>query len=645
MLQSILFFAVSLIVGLTILARLRIFGHMAVPFLALLVGSVVSVVYLFILGTVVPVTTIGVTVELVFLAGVALVILSRDSMEVLVSVKHLVQKQFNIYDLMGVSGLVGLIGWLFTRALFIGENGEIIAGDRLVWVDWPLHIGMAANFAWGGNIPPQNPTFAGTPLIYPFFSDFLSGMLLSLGAPLNEAFSLPGFVLIVAFGLLYIFLGKDILYDTFSRGQKSDQRLVSVLAFTAVFICLFWGGLGFVYWTQEAMTSPTGWQQILIKPPREYTFWAEQNFWFFTFLYSEILPQRAFVFGLPMFFAILIFLKTGLDHTLKPNFFVAGILGGLLPFFHTHTFLSLWILMLTFFTITGVYVFRFNESYKRRYLEAAFLFFLPFGVLSLLQVPFFAGGRKLPFVFGWMKGEENFFVFWFKNTGFFLPLMLLGLIKGPFRPVVKAFGWASLSLFIVPNLFHFAPWGYDNLKMFTYWYLIGAWFVAWSLYFLSKKGILGKIVSAALLVSLVLSGLIEVSRIVETSRVQITLWSREDQEFAQKVKELTEPTGVFLTAAIHDHPVTALAGRKIVLGFPGNSWSWGIAGWDTRERDVKTMFRGGDEALALWKKYNIDYIIVSERERWFEPDLDEKFIENNSELVTTEGKYRLYKRK
>ena len=477
--------------------------------------------------------------------------------------------------------LVLLLVWLFGRALFFNQQRQLIAGDRLVWTDWPVHTGIAANFAWGNNFPPQNPFFSGIPLIYPFMADFLSGVLLALNVAYPLAFILPAIVLIASFFLLFIFLIRRL----FSESQVVNMTAKTKpyrLAILALLISLFWGGMGFVYWLKESFADETVLVERLISPPREYTFWHEKGLWFFTFLYSEILPQRAFLFGLPIFFLILILLKLGWDKGDKggeKHFLTAGLLSGLLPFFHTHTYISIVILSVSWVVVAGLIISIKQPKFRKRYLKAIFLYFLALGGMSLIQLPWFLSqNNQLPFEFGWMKGNENFFWFWFKNTGFFWPLAFLGFWKGKFSGFVKTLAVASWSLFLLPNLFRFAPWGYDNLKILTYWYLINSMLVITGLLWLWQKKLAGKIIAGLLFMSLIFSGLVEVARIIPTSRVQIGLWSDKDFQLAKSLRQKTEPKAIFLTATIHDHPVTAFAGRKIVIGFPGNMWSWGIVG-------------------------------------------------------------------
>ncbi len=534
-----------------------------------------------------------------------------------------------------------LIVWLFGRALFIDPQGNLVAGDRLVWTDWPLHIGMAASFAWGDNFPAQNPTFAGEPLRYPFFADFLTGVLWKLGLPLPTALALPAIVLVLAFFGIFVQLCREILAEV---GSFASEIKFEGFKFLPLILSLFWGGLGFVYYFQDLLKSG-GFITGNFFPIREYTFWQEKNLWFFTFLYSEILPQRAFIFGLPLFFLVLYLVKSGvvrLNEDGKRQIVLAGILAGVMPFFHTHSYLSLVFLAGAIGVIGAVRIVRGSKTDRKRFFQALFLFFLPLGVLSILQLPLFLDQfRGWPFEFGWMKGTDNFFWFWFKNTGFFIPLTLLG--QGKLGKSGKLIVGASWILFILPNLFHFAPWGYDNLKILTYWYLLSSIGATVALYQIKQIRLIGPVSAILIFLTLILSGIIEIARIVDTPKNQIGLWSKADQELAVEVKNKTEPRAVILAAAIHDHPVEALAGRRMVIGYPGNSWSWGLKDWDVRFQDVKTMFGGGEVAKNLWKKYGVDYIIISDRERYMDSQIAEEFIRQNGEEVIVKGNTKVYK--
>ncbi len=640
MLGTVFFFFVSLLVGKALLKFLRI--QLPAQRVSELVAGIVTLTLLFFfLGFVFPFTVslIGITLLIAgFISSFYIISMGTKNFlsfnVIFHRVRNIKVKEFILWILF-----ILLVIWLFGRALFFNVKGQLVAGDRLVWIDWPVHMGIAANFAYGSNFPPQNPTFTGIPLIYPFFADFLSGVLLALGASIPVAYALPGIVLTVSFFALFV----KLVEMTLPKSLKEFK----LLKFMPLFLSLFWGGLGWIFWLKEVFVNQTTLVENLVNPPREYTFWGEKGLWFFTFLYSEILPQRSFLFGLPLFLLVILLIKSGWEkwNTIgKRHVILAGVIAGSMPFFHTHTFLSVWFITLTAFGLGVLWNWLQKSKQQRQFFSAAFLFFVPFTAVTLVQLPLFLGQHHdLPIEFGWLKGQENFFWFWFKNTGVFLPLMLLGLVKGRFSRFARLLGWSSLILFILPNLFRFAPWGYDNLKMFTYWYLLGSIFVAGALGLIWNQGKAGKVLAVVFFVSLTLSGVVEMSRIIDTKRVQIGLWSSLEQNIALEIRKLTPPDSVFLTAAIHDHPVATLAGRKIVIGFPGNSWSWGIDGWNEREKDVHTMLQGSPGTGELLRKYHIDYVYLSDRERYFDKSANQVYFASIGELVLQKGDVKIYK--
>lgn len=642
------FFLICFLSGFALVNKLKLeFSSSNILLLSIVLGTTLVTLLLFLIAWVIPMTSVGLIVELSFIGGISLLSFGFLNLGKFISSLYVQFKHWSIRNKLAGLLLFTLVTWLFGRSLFYDAEGQMWAGDRLVWTDWPLHIAMASNFAWGQNVPPQNPTFTGIPLIYPFFADFLSGVLMSLGGSIPLAFAVPGIILTLCFFGLFIKFGTVLFTERKAYdGVKSPIQV----AIGALFISLFWGGLGWVYWLLEAFSSKSGVAYALLNVPREYTFWGEKGLWFFTFLYSEILPQRAFLFGLPLFFATLLLIQRGWQENLKKHLIVAGISAGLMPFFHTHSFLALWFMSVSFVGVGVLYVLfrriKVTQEKTKAKFQLVLAFFVPFAVLTLIQLSQFLGKTSaIRFQVGWMKESENFFWFWFKNTGFFIPLWWWGFFKGSFNKFTKIVGLASWSLFILPNLFLLAPWGYDNLKIFTFWYLVGSYFVMAglnSLWNLRSWRFIGRVGAMLLFISLTLSGLVEVSRIAETSQVKILLWSKDDSELADSIKLNTPPDSVFLTAAIHDHPVASLAGRKIVIGYPGNSWSWGIEGWDVRESDVRTMFQGGTDALHLWKKYGINYIVVGDRERWFEKELDEYFINQHSQLFIEHANTKVY---
>ncbi len=86
------------------------------------------------------------------------------------------------------------------------------------------------------------------------------------------------------------------------------------------------------------------------------------------------------------------------------------------------------------------------------------------------------------FELGWDHGQENPVVFWFKNTGLFIPLIFAAILfKFDGYLVSKRlllFYLPFTLCFIIPNFVKMAPWIWDNIKVLYYWWLASAPVVA-----------------------------------------------------------------------------------------------------------------------------------------------------------------------
>ena len=117
-----------------------------------------------------------------------------------------------------------------------------------------------------------------------------------------------------------------------------------------------------------------------------------------------------------------------------------------------------------------------------------FAFFADALLVALPQVWWFGHGSSVnarsmfAWQIGWDKGSANFWWFWFKNTGIFIPVLLLALTWGVWTRVISRrlalFYLPFLLCFIVPNLFRLMPWIWDNIKALIYWYIASVRLVA-----------------------------------------------------------------------------------------------------------------------------------------------------------------------
>lgn len=480
-----------------------------------------------------------------------------------------------------------VVGWgAFLVKLFsqmMKENSEgIWAGGSNVWGDWAGHIGYIANWLYGANWPPQNPWYAGIRLSYPFLFDFTSAILVRLGLSLSWSLELPGII----FGLAIVIL----LF-------RLSQKLTHSAAVGAVAVAIFMlsGGLGFVYLIPN--------QQILRVPTegvKELTHSYEGNIQWVNFVISEMVPQRGILIGITA--ALVVFLLW-LDP--KPAKYVhAGIIAGLIPFFHAHTFMVIGF-------ISGIlFLLKPNRVW--------WYFFIPAGILALPQMAYFmpqVSGDSSGFMrvqLGWTARvqHDNWLWFWFKNIGLMAPLIPIFWLQAYYRN--RRLFWLYLPfllIFAACNIWVFQPWENDNSKLLRFWYLASSILVGWGLVRFAHKNAGRKVLAAMALVIITLSGAVDAASWLDFNKNKLQMWSREDINLAQEVRQITPKDAVFLTNDNHNHWVVDLAGRKIVLGFRGWLWSWGI-NYSQREADVRKMFTGDSQTAQLLNQYDIDYVII-----------------------------------
>ena len=85
------------------------------------------------------------------------------------------------------------------------------------------------------------------------------------------------------------------------------------------------------------------------------------------------------------------------------------------------------------------------------------------------------GHSFLAWSIGWDHGSQHPVVFWLKNTGVLIPLILAGWLAGTVDRVrsrrLRRYYLPFLFCFVVPNLFRLAPWIWDNIKVLIYWFI------------------------------------------------------------------------------------------------------------------------------------------------------------------------------
>src|SRR6266853_2044361 len=184
---------------------------------------------------------------------------------------------------------VGIGMWfVFSRAMFEKPEG-IYTGVLNNYGDLPFHLSVITRFAFGQNFPPEDPTFAGARFTYPFITDLVSAMFVRAGASLrNSLFIENYFVGVALVGVLHRF------------GQKLLRNRTAAIL-TPVLIILN-GGLGWTMLFSDVNKTDGGVFQLLRHIPHSYTILPEvaDGWRWGNAVTSLLVPQRGFLLGIPL---------------------------------------------------------------------------------------------------------------------------------------------------------------------------------------------------------------------------------------------------------------------------------------------------------------------------------------------------------
>ncbi len=580
----------------------------------------------------------------------------------------------------------GLVFWLVFDRAFFAQTGELFTGVENNLGDLPFHLAIITGFAHGANFPPQHPEFAGARLTYPFIVDFVAALFVRGGASLTGAFFWENFTLALALlGLLYRFALK------LTRARAA--------ALVAVALTLLSGGLGWLVFMREWLDGGRTLFELLTHLPHKYTITYDNVFRWGNAVTTLLVPQRALLLGLPLALVVMtqwwqaVVQDTDEDRaedettpaerdSSKPNkrskdrrpkgaassatvappsvftsssllkdaalrrMIGAGVVAGLLPLVHAHTFVVL--------MVVGACLALVFPRWR-----LWFAFFVVASVLALPQMWWATrasavrAGSFFEWTFGWDKGQQNVWWFWLNNTGLFIPALGAALAWRGRRPVVSKrlllFYLPFTLCFVAANVTKLSPYLWDNIKVLFYWYVASTPLVALFIVRLWRLGAtqgasvikvwLPRVCACVLFVVLTLAGALDVWRVASGGEEQRE-FDADGIAFAELIKQQTPPRSLILTAPTYNHPVF-LAGRRALLGYGGHLWSQGID-YAAREREVNSIYAGGTAADALLDKYGVDYVVVGPLERAAVPVVSDNYFTRLTQVGEI-GDYRLYK--
>ena len=506
--------------------------------------------------------------------------------------------KINQYALL-TFGFFGFLFWHFAvQMLTIRADGWYV-GQVNLYGDLVFHLGFINKFLETGKVLVSSPIYAGAKPNYPIFADWLTAQIARITG-IDFALFLITFIV----GIVTIYIAKKFILN-FIKSEK--------IVFLSLLLFFFNGGFGFIYFFQDMANSQKPLFDFLISLPREYTDLKSLGYWWINSYLAYFLPQRAFLFAFPITLTILSLLYIGQKKSKTLFFILAGCLSGVLPIVQAHSLLLIFIVSAFYFPVSVYLSKNKNQTLKNWLFFAALTTIISLPILSSISSQNNLLGN-IKFAPGWTS-QENIIWFWFKNLGLFGPILIVSLIWLYLKKRILFLLYLPfLIVFILCNIFTFQPWNFDNSKLLIYWYFVSTISVAYFLYdkFLTE-GIYQKIAGVAIIFILTFSALLDIFRTFTPSTFY-KIFSNEDLQVAESVKKLTKKDAVFITAPIHNHPISALSGRSTVIGFYGWVWSHDLA-YNQRAYDVGQIYEGSKHADQLVSQYQINYVTVGPPER------------------------------
>jgi hypothetical protein len=550
---------------------------------------------------------------------------------------------------------LGLVIWFVADRTFFEQPDGLYIGNVNNLGDLPYHVAITTGFAYGSNFPPQNPVFSGGGLSYHYMADFLAALPMALGASAVEAMFVMTVLLLASVAAL-IHRWARLL-----TGNHIAARLAPLIVLAS-------GGLGWLGLVSDARKGEQGIVAAFLGSDVRYTMDNEGFYRFGNAITTLLIPQRGLLLGFGLAILVLILLWRQLDarpagrpaqegdpHSRRAKgplarldripggrrMLVAGVLTGVLPIVHIHSFA---VLFGTAFLLGVV----FREWREGRW-RAWAIYVVATVLLALPTLAWTARGSQASFTaflgvsLGWDHGDHQLLAFWLGNAGPFLLLLGLAYAWDWGRPVMsrKLFRYSIVFVvwFAAANLFRLAPWIWDNIKVLLFWYLGGSVVVALLLARIWEwGGSVRRTGAAALLIVLTAAGSLDIARATLGPRTYQE-WDRDGIAFAEAIREGTPPGSVILTAPVYNSPVL-LSGRPQFMGYTGWLFANGLP-YSERERDVRAIYSGAAEAEDLLRRGQIGYIAVGPQERNDVKPNDE-FLARYPVVVEVGG-YRLLK--
>ncbi|MCC7288934.1 hypothetical protein IT414_00895 [bacterium] len=504
------------------------------------------------------------------------------------------------------------------------------------WGDGPLHVAYVNQFAQGNTVDMVSPSYMKVPLTYPVIADFYSAVLKRLGGDWSFVLMVPSAAMVLA-----------LMYLAFSFGYRILKSARA--AWLQYLFFVFSGSLqGAVKFTDVLIKKGVQGYHDFVGVSVALA--AGDNY--LNFIHSHPIPQRAYLFGMPLFITIAtvllekyrhnksksISLPSVLAQLRQVDVILVGLLIGMMPLVHIHSFLVLVGLLVLAMGILAI---------RREPIPVPWIASLGTGLV--LAAPQLAwqfsnsyNSRFTKWIAGWtLKGfghdpNINFVGFWLGTLGFLFVVMVFGglwLKDKKASMEIWLLYIAGLAIFAICNVYVFQPNIWDNMKFFEY----GFWFImmvaAYILAYWWRRPLFRPVV-AGVSATLVLMGFYTL--VLSGPKLSFELLSQTEVAFGEQMQQSLPKDAFILVGDRHNHPITMLAGRKVLMTY-GGWYNLYDDKWETVWADRTTMLRGGPQAKNLIEKYSLTHAVISDAEVANGEASLTFFEQNYSELPSVRG--------
>lgn len=525
--------------------------------------------------------------------------------------------------------------------------------------DIPFHMTQVSKFGFTDVFNLNEPLLNGEKIRYAFLTNWISGIFLRVTDSWAISLHLPVMIMLVISYILIFLTYRNIL-------GKSWAALMAVIMF------MLGSGLGAWthirdYWLPNILDIRSFVDYLVNKNISTVSYlqaiYPNQNIDWGGAMSLVLLHQRSFFLGLLIFSVVVYTLSQYRNLEDRKWLWLAGIALGLGPLAHYHTTIVLALILFFYFWVV---LLRGNIILVKRLLYMGAIA----SVIALPQIIYLISGHSpvtidnqsfINFRLGWMVERSfgsvvypegisslsyNIFMylkFLLLNFGLILPLVGLSFICKPLRrgaglPVL----WFTVLLFVFVQVVRTQPWDYDTNKILVYFsFFASASIMYLFVKFIETRRIIGSIALGICFIGIIFSGVVDIiPRTFVTAEKMPVIFNRDAIRMGFFIKQNVEPSDVVITSSTHLNPVSSLAGRPTIVGYPGWLWTKGVA-FSERENDVRRFLADPDGWRMIVLKYKAKYVLLDSMAA-FDWKADKQVFDSRFKLLFNAGQYSLY---